>query len=315
MSAATLRKISVGREGDRKAAAERKPMYLSLLAEKIEFEERCLRILGTVKEGNDDVAAGSYHSFNIEKDSILTIEKEWPAYQRKKLEESSSSEPGAIMIMVFDREEAYFALMKQYGFEILSHMEGQVKKKGYDQGKVSNFYNEIISALEEYDKRYSFQTIIAASPSFWKDELSKNLTSSPIRKKIVFAACSSVGKEGVAEVLRRNEVKEALSRDRTAKEMQLVEELKKEIATNGKAAYGWHETRKAIDRGAAETVLVTDALILQKRKEKSFGEMEDALKKAEQQRAQVHIISSFHEGGKILDGLGGIGAILRYAAF
>ncbi len=29
-------------------------------------------------------------------------------------------------------------------------------------------------------------------------------------------------------------------------------------------------------------------------------------------KGQVHIISSEHEGGKKLDGLGGLGALLRY---
>jgi protein pelota len=36
------------------------------------------------------------------------------------------------------------------------------------------------------------------------------------------------------------------------------------------------------------------------------------MKTAEQTKAEIYIISSEHEGGKKLDGLGGMGAILRY---
>ena len=55
-----------------------------LEAEKTEYEpeNNSLRILGKIKEGPDDVPLGSYHSFNLEEGTVLTIiKKKWAKYE------------------------------------------------------------------------------------------------------------------------------------------------------------------------------------------------------------------------------------------
>ena len=40
--------------------------------------------------------------------------------------------------------------------------------------------------------------------------------------------------------------------------------------------------------------------------------LDELMKKTEEMKGKIYLISSDHEGGKKLDGLGGIAAILRY---
>ena len=62
-------------------------------------------------------------------------------------------------------------------------------------------------------------------------------------------------------------------------------------------------------------MLVTDKLIQQLRADNKFAELDRLMKSVDKAKGKVWIISTEHEGGKKLQGLGGIGAILRYKMY
>jgi protein pelota len=59
-------------------------------------------------------------------------------------------------------------------------------------------------------------------------------------------------------------------------------------------------------------LLVTEQLIETLREKKRYPELNEIFDAVEATKAEIHIISSKYEAGEKLDGLGGIGAILRY---
>lgn len=314
----TSRKIKTGNsKNDESSSSEKKILFLSISVEKIEFHEYSgqLRISGPVNEGTEDVPNGSYHTFSIEEGSVVTIiKKQWPKFQLDRLHEASESKALKIMICIFDREDVIFALMKKYGYEIVSEFSGNVEKKadGAMLKTTGNFYSDIIQQLDEYDKRYTLDSIIIASPAFWKEELLKEIKNDILRKKMHAATCSSVTPNAVDEVLKRQEVQQVLKQDRIAKESNAVESFMLEISKQGLAAYGPKEIRVAIDSGAVENLLVTDFLIQSSRLDGRYKTIENLMKKTESMQGKITIISSSHEAGKKLDGLGGMGAVLRY---
>ena len=315
VSGKTFRKIKIGKEGERKQTIVKKPVFLKIKVEKLEFSKHSnvLRISGTVTEAPEDIALGSYHTFNVEENTIIKIQKEnWLHYQIEKIKEASAETKSKILVCVHDREEAYFALIKKYGFDILSSIKGNVTKKADLEKIESKFYKDIIKQLEEYDKRHGLNKIILASPAFWKEDLMKELNNQDLKKKILLATCSDVGENGINEVLRRPETSEALKQDRISKEMRHVEELLEEISKNNLASYGLEETKNAVGAGAVRTLLLTDEFIQKKREENVYEEIEIIIKNTDSSKGTVVIVSSEHEAGKKLNGLGGIGAILRY---
>ena len=304
----TLRKIKPTEE----AKAVRKPVFMAIKAEKIEFSPEQLRVLGIVLEGPEDVAKGSYHTFNIEKKTRITIEKtEWLNYQIKRLKEAAELAVPKILLCVFDREEALFALMKRAGYEFLGKLKGEMAKKRVE-GKGKEFWPSIIQKLEEYDVRFKLDKIILASPAFWKEELMKVLKNENLKKKIIQASCSSTDESAFSEVLKREETKHALHEERVSKEIKSVELLLTEISKGGAAAYGIDETEKTAQAGAIKELLVTDSFINKLRLENKFTRLDAIMKLVDKQKGEVTIISSDHDGGKKLDGIGGVGAILRY---
>lgn len=309
----TTRKVRIGEKTD-KARVEKRTILVRINVEKIEFSKTSdtLRILGKVEEAPEDVPRGSSQSIGVETGSIIEIRKgTWPKYQVDKLKESFASKTPKVIICVFDREEAHFALMKKYGYEVLAKIKGDVQKKRAEEKHRGGFYEQIIKQLEDYAQRYSPQTFILASPAFWKEEMAHHLKGE-IKNKAIFATCSSVGENGIDEVLKRSETREALRQDRIATEMKMVEELLAQISKDKMAAYGIKETEIAANAGAVSKLLVTETLISRSREEGSYGRVDSIMKSVDATKGEVHLISGEHEGGKKLDGLGGIGAILRY---
>ena len=69
--------------------------------------------------------------------------------------------------------------------------------------------------------------------------------------------------------------------------------------------YGIKAIEKALEYGAISELLIVDQYLKK-------NEFEALTEKSREQRASVHVISSEHDAGKKLEGIGGIGAILRF---
>lgn len=311
VSSKTTRKLKIG--DNENAKSVKKTMTLEIQVDKVQLEQGGLRISGIIMRGTEDVPQGSAHSLSIEVGSNLKIIKEnWLNYQLARLKEASEAKPSKILICLHDRESAVFAKITRMGYEILSELKGNVQKKDERDSRTTDFYAECTKVLEEYDRRYELEHIILASPAFFKEDFLKQVKNSDLKKKMVLATSSSAGGSALAEVLKRDELKTVLEKDRARKEMQLVEKLKEEISTTKRAAYGIKEVEQAAKSGAVEHLLVTNSHIEKCREQGVFEQVEKAMSMTEQAGGKVHIISGDHSAARELDGLGGVGAVLRY---
>jgi protein pelota len=307
----TERKIKIGKEDERKQTVVKKTIFLEIKTEKKEFHKYSdnLRISGIITQGANDVPKGSHHTFDVEPGSIITITKnEWPNYQLEKLKEATQQIRTKIITLLFDREEAIFAMLKNHGYEVLAKIKGEVAKKGFESGG-KDFYKELIDKLSEYNKRLEPQSIIIASPSFWKEYLMKEMPSE-LKEKITLSTCSEVDETAISEVLQRPELLKVLEHDRAAKELGLVELVLKAISKD-EACYGLKECKEKIGIGAVKELLVSYGFINKAREEGKHIEVEGVMKLAEQTGAKVHILST-EEAEQKLIGLGGIAGILRW---
>lgn len=318
----TFRKIKIGKEEERIQAVVKKPVTLTIEVEKVEFHKytNSLRVSGVIREGPEDIPRGTHHTIDVNEGSIIKITKEeWLNFQIEKLKEAAKEKLSKILIVAMDRNEACFAIMKRYGYEYLGEIEGRVQKKGIQDKTVKEkeFYEDLINKIQEYVKRYDIEYLIIASPAFWKDELYKELKKKDIEtaKKVTLATCNSFGKNAINEILKRDEVKQVLKHDRIVRETNLVEELLLEIKKGEQAVYGLKQTKEAAEAGAIKTLLITNKLLQQMRLEEKYKDLEYVMKLVEKSKGTIIIISDEHEGGKKLQGITGIGAILRYKLY
>ncbi len=315
VSGKSFRKIRKGGESE-KGSVIKKAVFVKVEVEKVDLAEGTLRVSGVVREGSEDVPHGAYHTVDVEPSSAITIFKEsWLKFQLDKLNEATKKGIGEVLICVFERDNASFALLKRSGYEMLADVKGEVEKKD-ESVKVrgEGFFSDIAKMLKDYADRYSVNQIIVASPAFWNEDLMKIVKKkySDIVPKVTLATCSDTGRAGIDEVLKRDEVKTVLMQDRTAREINLVDELLKGIAKEDMSVYGFDAVKDAVEAKAVSKLLVTDELIQKLRADNDFKKLDALMRAVDKANGEVHIIAVVNEGGKKLKGLGGIGAVLRY---
>ncbi|KAF5056374.1 eRF1 domain 3 [anaerobic digester metagenome] len=174
--------------------------------------------------------------------------------------------------------------------------------KGDEGGGRQGFYDRLIELLGQVDG-----PLVVAGPGFVKEEFAARLrsTTPAIGVRTTLAETRRVGKGAVQEAIGNGVLERIAGDAELAREVTLMEEVIRRIATDGAVAYGMTETRRAVEYGAAEQVLVVDRLL---RDHAAQSLMEGA----EQLGANVAVLSSSFEPGERLDALGGVAALLRY---
>jgi len=308
------RKIKVS-GAEEKARVARKLFFVKLKADKVKYDAEILRISGKIVEGPEEIPLGASHTLDIQVGSLIKIEKKWKNYQIDRLKEAevASTAPKAI-ICVLDDSEANIATITASGIKYLTSIELRLAKKRLAEPKQKEKLGKVVSELVRINKEKNPETIILASPLFWKDELLKALKEKApdIAKKCKLENVSTGSKRGVAELLNKGVAERLLKAGRLEKEFKLIEDLLAEISKNGLAEYGLENVKSAAEAGAVKILLITDGLISSSREKGTYEEIEKIINAVEQSKGKVHILDSKNEAGSKLDGLGGIAAILRF---
>lgn len=307
----TERKVKIGNAREEKGSVVRKRVTLAIAAEKVEYgtDVGTLRVLGSIVDGPDDVPRGEHHSFILEPGVEIAIEKEeWPGYMVAKLEEATK-EDAALLVLLFDREEAKLYGVTRRGVEELARLKGSVAKKGLDEKQARNFYQEMVALLAEHDGRGAYAHIVCGAPAFWKEYLEKELPAE-LRRKTVLTTISAVERTAIRELLGRPEVAKLLAESSTMRELAIAEEALEALGKE-RLAYGEEEIAAAVGAGNVARLLVTENEIMKRREEGRFHALETVLRRCETTRGEVHILSSDEAMGKI-DPLGGIVAVKRW---
>jgi len=152
-----------------------------------------------------------------------------------------------------------------------------------------------------------------ASPSFWKEELLKELKDKELRQKMILVSCSSVDESALTEAVSSPDTQRALQASRTAAEIAAVDALLTEIRKNsGLSTYGTTAVQQAANAGSVKQLLITDTFIVSNQEKGTYADIDAVLGIVDKNNGAIIVVCSDHTGGKKLNGLGGIAALLRY---
>ena len=303
--ALTHRKVAAIADKMRPEKMERKTVRLGVKVEDIEFHiySNWLRLHGVIKSGMD---VGAYHTLNIEVGTDLSILKyHWRPDMLQRIDDAvaESLRPRVVLALV-EEGEATIGVLRQFGVQMAAELRmGSGKGSGIDTR--AEFFRDVAAAMNQTAGEGA--QVILAGPGFTKEDLKKVIDSSypDLAERIAMDDASSIGRSGFQEVLRRGAVKSVLESSRIAKEAKLIEDLFREIATDGKAAYGIKEVQTAVNYGAVEHLLVLDELARR-------GRVDEIMREVGNARGKVVIFSSEFEPGERLRSLGGVAALLRF---
>lgn len=308
VTASTTRREEKSADKLRAEKMEKKRMTLGIRIQKIEFSEEDLRLklLGIIETGPQDI--GQHHTLIFENGDSLTIQKKhWRATQIERVQRAvSDSKKPRIIFVSLDQDEATIAILRQFGLkEITTIRSGRSGKQYEEKPSVDGYHGEIHSKLKLLMEPN--MPLVLLGPGFEKEALADDLKKidPALYSKIYVYHTGQCGMVGVNELMKAGMGADVLRESSVGAELEAVEQLMTAISKDGLGTYGPNEVMNAAMSGAVDKLLILDKKV----REQDLDEMVRAV---ESQKGEVIIVSSQHDGGKILESLGGIGALLRY---
>ncbi|HEY7587216.1 MAG TPA: mRNA surveillance protein pelota [Thermoplasmata archaeon] len=304
--ASTYRREESKSDKVRPERMEKIRVTLTLRIEKVEFQAFSdrLRLSGVIVEGPQDL--GKHHTLNVGVDDVLTIFKGWKPHEVRRVEEAvAASQKPMVTFLSLDDEEALVAHLRQYGVQELATIRAPGHGKMFATGDAQKaYFDEIMGTLRTTNLG---EALVLVGPGFTREAFLEHLKArdSSLARRVHAQGTSQAGIRGIHEALRSGMGAKLFADSRVAFETALVEKVLEAIATNRAVAYGRAEVAEAVDVGAVDTLVVSDAVVRDL-------EVERIMRDVEGQRGSVVLVSRHHEAGAKLEGLGGIAALLRY---
>jgi len=297
---------------------QRKYMFIKINVEKIEFnsQSKTLRLLGRIIQcSNSEVPLNTYHTLAIEEGTIIEINKIFKNWEIQRLKEAEeASKRPKILLCAADYGEATIAVIHEYGVEYLTDVFENLSEKeikAYEKNQ-EMFIQKLLNILDNLAKTNNIPNVILGGVGFLSENAKNTIDKfSNLKNKIFFVKIYHSGKTGINELIKSGAIESISKKNRVWEETQLVEEVFKRIGKNEPLAYGIEEVKKAIDYGAAETLLVSENLLNEYREKNKFEEIDSLMSQAEKNKVEIKIISTEHDAGERFAKLS-IAALLRF---
>jgi len=305
--ATTERKVKIG-SGD-KSKQVKKIIFVELDVKKTNFESSILRVSGNICNETEFTSVGQAHSLNFSiNDKIKVLKRSLLKFEEKLLDNAVKSKKSKNFLVLFDKDELIASEFSDFNYSVLFERKGLGSKK-YVHTEV-NEEEEKFQIIESYLLR-DYSNVIFCGPGIWKDKLAKYIKDK-IGLKVMVFPWSDVSTSAVFKCLKEVSKSGVLVNSQLSKENDVVSLLLENIRRGSKFCYGFDNCVGSINSGAVEVFLVSTKFIENSKDDGSYVKVNDLMRLVEQLNGDLVIVNSKNESGKILDGLGSVGCILRY---
>jgi len=332
-ASAVRRIVKEGATGS--TSSQRVHMNLLIRVTGIEFDSQAgqLHVSGRIAEENQFVKNGQYHTLDLELQRNFTLEKSegWDSVALDVVRESvKQDKEGTVPAVVMQEGMANICLITEHQTILKQRVETGVPKKR--QGRSSDhdkamqrFFQVTLETLQRHVDITLQRPLLIASPGFIAAGFQKYIIDEATRtgnkailsnkSNFVVVHSSSGHLHSLNEVLQSQAVLSKLKDTKYAKETRYMDDFMGMLRKDdGKVWYGPGEVEKAVEKGAvgpSGVLLINNSLFRSQeiRVRKRWVTLVDKVKEG---GGEVRILSSDHESGKRLEGLGGIAAILTF---
>jgi len=315
----TMREVKVSRGAEEERGGRRR-FFLCISVEDMGFQTftEKLRIKGRVTVGPDEMnIQGSFHAFAVGiRDRIRITKSEWLSFHEERLQRAASRSRPKVIAITLDDQDATLFLIRDYQMDeiltISSHIPGKYVDTSDRPALKSKYFGAIAEEVSRLLQREP-AAIVAAGPGFTKNDLAKVLRERLKGAKVLEENTSSTGEPGVREVMARGALSKLMEDSTMLRDSRLVDEFLSRLSKSpNMVSYGAADVERTVDRGAVESLLVSEKLLKSIPPEERRG-IEALSKKVERYGGRVFFIGGEHEKGRQLANMGGIAAILRFA--
>ena len=292
-----------GRGGERLG---RERVYLGIRVKSVEFHEPrgVLRIRGIIVDYPDwlEGAGGSYHSLDVGPGSAIKVMRRIDEEYLKLLIGTFSSSVKALIVS-FSVEETAIALVDRNGVEEVSIIQNKYVNNKEEGGSLvsQRYVEEVSKRVREIFEAGKPTVIIVASPGMLRPFTPR---LDQLNASVKYVEVTEGGLAGVYEVERSGVLDEVGLMLGSKYVSRVMEELSR---SEGKVALG-AEVDEAFKLGAVQVLLISSRYMFE-----NLTRVKNLVSQVIKTRASLVIIPSGTEPGKILEGLGGVAALLRFS--
>ncbi|OCK83940.1 hypothetical protein K432DRAFT_379011 [Lepidopterella palustris CBS 459.81] len=298
-----------------------------------------LHVAGKVAVESEYVKLGSFHTLDLELQRKFTIEKAdgWDSVAVEMLKEAiDTTKRAQVWAVVMQEGLANICLITEHQTILRQKVEVPIprKRKGGLDGHekaLDKFFSTLLSTLLRHldlpAQTTPYKPLLLASPGFIAESFKSYIhayatrtTNKPLLTllpSILVAHSSSGHQHALAEVLSDKTVLSKLSDTKYARETALMDRFFELLRKDdGRAWYGPREVERAVEKGGVGrgggVLLISNALFRAQNvvDRKRWVGLVDRVREVE--GGEVRVLSSLHESGKRLEGLGNVAAILTF---
>ena len=335
LSASAIRRVTT-ESATGSSSSNRVHTILLIRVTSINFDPQAgeLHVSGRVSKENQWVKMGAHHTLDLELNRNFTLEKSegWDSVSLEVVQEAlKQDKEGAVPAIVMQEGMANICLITEHQTILKQRVEVSVPKKRagkaseHDKG-LSKFYQTTLETLLRHFDITQPRPLLIASSGFTAAGFQKYIIAEATRtanKKLLanknnfLVVHSSSGHvHSLNEVLKSPEVLSKLKDTKYAKETSIMDNFMTMLRKDdGRAWYGPGEVEKAVEKGAVGPgggVLLINNSLFRSQEIGTRKRWVTLVDKVRDSGGDVRILSSDHESGKRLDGLGGIAAILTF---
>lgn len=302
-----------------------------------------LHVSGRVAVENEHVKLGQHHTLDLELNRNFTLEKVdgWDSVALEMLKEACDNERKAeLWAVVMGEGIANICMITEHQTILRQKIEVAVPRKrrggvdGHTKGMDRFFSTTLSTLLRQIDLPNSASTpqgktlpLLLASPGFVATAFHSYIKAEATRTNnkpllalipsVIIAHSSSAHIHSLNEILSSPAITNKLSDTKFARETALMDKFNTLMRLDdGRAWYGPREVERAVDKGAVGrgggVLLINNALFRAQNvaERRRWVTLVDRVRETE--GGEVRVLSSLHESGKRLEGLGNVAAILTY---
>ncbi|PSR79732.1 eRF1 domain 1-domain-containing protein [Coniella lustricola] len=296
-----------------------------------------LHVSGKVVVANAFVSAGQYHTLDLELNRPFTLWKKhgWDSVALQTLRDALNQDrDGAIAAVVMDEHVANICLITEFQTLLRQRVSGSGGGKGKpgsskEDKAVRRYFEKTLSTLMRSVDFSQPRPLLLASPAFVATNFKQYIAEegarladkklSSLAKNITIAPCSNGSVHSLNEVLKKREVLALMKQRKSTSETKYLDELAERIRNDdGRAWYGVLPVAKAVQEGAVGRgggVLLVNNDLFRSQDIATRKQYVALVDKVREDGGDVRVLSSDHQSGKRLEGMGGIAAILTYPLF
>ncbi|KAI8932314.1 hypothetical protein NX059_010509 [Plenodomus lindquistii] len=302
-----------------------------------------LHVSGRVAVENEHVKLGQHHTLDLELNRNFTLEKAegWDSVALEMLKEACDNDRRAeLWAVVLDEGTANICMITEHQTLLRQKIEVAIPRKrkggidGHAKGLTRFFSTTLSTLLRQINLSATSPSstqktlpLLLASPGFTATAFlsyirteATRTTNKPLLAllpSVIIAHSSTAHIHSLNEILSSPAITTKLSDTKFARETALMDKFATLMRLDdGRAWYGPREVERAVDKGAVGrgggVLLINNALFRAQnvRDRRRWVGLVDRVRDVE--GGEVRVLSSLHESGKRLEGLGGVAAILTF---